>query len=222
MNKRSIITSWNKFDFPLQFVVVWDRLIRRLSFVLSTLHFKCLLRFYGAKYGRNIRSDGMVIIRCARKGRISIGDNAIINSCVSSNLVGRTNPAIFECYKEGSISIGSNSGLSFPVISSRSGIFIGDNVKIGGNVRIFDHDFHSIDPAIRRTAEDCEHASTRPVHIGDDVFIGTNALILKGVTIGARSIVGAGAVVSRSIPENEIWAGNPARKVRDLIEKRTV
>jgi maltose O-acetyltransferase len=56
----------------------------------------------------------------------------------------------------------------------------------------------------------------RPVRIGDDVWIGTGAVILKGVTIGARAIVGAGAVVNRDVPPDVIVAGNPARVVKNL------
>ena len=87
-------------------------------------------------------------------------------------------------------------------------------MKIGGNVRIYDHDFHSLDFQTRRGAEDQLQIQTRPVEIGDDVFIGANAIILKGVTIGARAVIGAGSVVSRNIGPDEIWAGNPARMVR--------
>ena len=54
-----------------------------------------------------------------------------------------------------------------------------------------------------------------PVYIEDGVFIGAGSIILKGVRIGKNSIVGAGSVVAKSIPEGEIWAGNPAKRVRE-------
>jgi acetyltransferase-like isoleucine patch superfamily enzyme len=63
-------------------------------------------------------------------------------------------------------------------------------------------------------AQDQVGIKSSPVKIGDDVFIGANALILKGVTIGDRAIVGAGSVVARDAPEDEVWAGNPACMVR--------
>ena len=57
---------------------------------------------------------------------------------------------------------------------------------------------------------------TRPVVIRDGAFIGAHSIILKGVTVGEKSVVGAGSVVTRSIPDGEIWAGNPARFIRKL------
>ena len=84
---------------------------------------------------------------------------------------------------------------------------------VGGNVRIYDHDYHSLDFELRRGRQDGDHVRSRPVFIGDDVFIGVNAIILKGVTIGDRAIIGAGSVVAHSVPADEIWAGNPARRI---------
>lgn len=103
------------------------------------------------------------------------------------------------------------------MISSRSNVSIGGNVKLGGNVRIFDHDFHSLDAGVRRTPADANHVKSSPVFIDDDVFIGTNAIILKGSTIGARSIVGAGALVSgMDIPCDSLVVGNPARILKRI------
>ena len=61
---------------------------------------------------------------------------------------------------------------------------------------------------------DRQHIAKAPIVIDDDVLIGARCIILKGVHIGARSIVGAGSVVTGDIPAGEIWAGNPARKIR--------
>ncbi len=87
---------------------------------------------------------------------------------------------------------------------------------VGGNVRIFDHDFHSLDFRHRRKGGgDSEHIKSAAVIIEDDVFIGANAIILKGVHIGARSVVGAGSVVtSKDIPPDSLIIGNPARIVK--------
>lgn len=82
-------------------------------------------------------------------------------------------------------------------------------------------DFHSLDPADRRDGRrDDVAVAARPVHIGDDVFVGANSIIPKGTTIGDRAIIGAGSVVCGRGPAAEIWAGNPARRVRRLGEPK--
>lgn len=93
-------------------------------------------------------------------------------------------------------------------------IWIGKNVKVGGGTRIFDTDFHPLDYMDRRNT--VHGTKTAPVIIEDDVFIGTNCIIGKGVTIGARSIIAAGSVVVKSIPSDEIWGGNPAKFIRKI------
>jgi acetyltransferase-like isoleucine patch superfamily enzyme len=96
-------------------------------------------------------------------------------------------------------------------------IKIGNNVTIGGNTVIYDTDFHSLNPLIRKNKTiDKKSAFKLPVTIEDNVFIGAHTTILKGVTIGQNSIIGACSVVTKTIPANEIWAGNPARFIRKL------
>lgn len=185
----------------------------------------CSLRFklkakviYGLKHGENIRIDGNVLIKCSKPGSILFGDNFTLNSRPSSNLVGINNVASFQCILEGKINIGNNCGFTSTVFSSRSLINIGNNIKIGGNVRIFDHDYHSLNYKNRRDSIiDGGDVKAAPVIIEDDVFIGTNSIILKGVHIGARSIIGAGSVVSlKNIPPDSVVAGNPARIIKKL------
>ncbi|MBC7981251.1 MAG: acyltransferase, partial [Armatimonadetes bacterium] len=95
-----------------------------------------------------------------------------------------------------------------------SGINIGRHCNLGGNVRIFDHDFHALDADVRRGPRGCDDCATKPISIGDDVFIGAESIILKGVTIGHRAVIGAGSVVTRDIPDDSVAAGNPAVIIR--------
>lgn len=90
---------------------------------------------------------------------------------------------------------------------------IGNHVLIGGGVQIYDNDFHAIDYRDRGSNEVIKAA---PVVIEDYAFIGANTIILKGVNIGKGSVVGAGSVVSKSIPSGEVWAGNPARFIKKI------
>jgi len=108
--------------------------------------------------------------------------------------------------------------MSSTALVAAQSIEIGNGVKIGGGVCIYDTDFHSLNPCSRQNPElDRKEARSAPVKIGNHVFIGARSMILKGVHIGDNSIVGAGSVVSKDIPPNEIWAGNPARKLRSSL-----
>ena len=90
-----------------------------------------------------------------------------------------------------------------------SKIIIEDDVRVGGGAQIFDNDFHSIRYEERMMAPDT-NISIKPVVIKKGAFIGCNSIICKGVIVGERSIVAAGSVVVKSIPDDEIWGGNPA------------
>lgn len=124
----------------------------------------------------------------------------------------------------GAINIGNNSYIGegsrlYSVLK----ITIGNNVQIAHNVNIFDNNIHSIDP-IERQKEFISNTTQgfikindwheKEVAIGDNVWIGTNCIILKGVTIGENTIVAAGSVVLKDLPPNVIAAGNPAKIVK--------
>jgi acetyltransferase-like isoleucine patch superfamily enzyme len=96
--------------------------------------------------------------------------------------------------------------------SEGAGIRIGRDGLFGANVEIFDSDFHDLHPARRKTGR----PRVAPVEIGDNVFAGMGVRILKGAEIGSDSVIGAGAVVTGSIPAGVIAAGNPARVIREL------
>jgi acetyltransferase-like isoleucine patch superfamily enzyme len=96
--------------------------------------------------------------------------------------------------------------------SEGAGIRVGADGLFGAHVEIFDSDFHDLHPRRR-------HAGTprmAPIDIGENVFMGMSVKVLKGVTIGADSVIGAGSVVTTSIPAGVIAAGNPARVIREL------
>lgn len=213
MTMKKLIQFWKKYEFPIHLFVGWTIVCVKASTLFHTATTKLKLKLLCCPIGKGFKIDGKLWIWAQKKGCIRLGDNVRINSRFGSNLVGITNPAVFQCLGNGTITIGNNSGLSSPIFSSRSSITIGERTLIGGNVRIFDHDFHSLELLYRHSTKG-EHVRTKPVIIGDDVFIGTNAMVLKGVTIGDRAIIGAGSVVSKNVPADEIWAGNPARFVR--------
>lgn len=89
-------------------------------------------------------------------------------------------------------------------------IRIGDNFQAGPGVQLLTPE-HPLDAIARR----CEETA-RPIVIGDDVWIGGGAIVLAGVTVGDRSVIGAGSVVTRDVPSDVVVVGNPAKIVRRL------
>lgn len=116
--------------------------------------------------------------------------------------------------KDAKLSIGHHSGFNGVLIYCQESITIGNYVKVGGGTRIFDTDHHSLDWEERRSMD--KKVKHSPIVIEDDVFIGTNCIIGKGVTIGARSIIAAGSVVVKSIPEDCIAGGNPCKVIKNI------
>jgi acetyltransferase-like isoleucine patch superfamily enzyme len=205
---------FSKHEFPLHLRVIYKVLSSRLSEIISTILFTSKMRFYGNSYGKNLCIIGKVIVDSPRKRNISIGDNFTLVSRFMSNLVGITNICVLQCLGSGTITIGSNCGFSSPIISAKTSVIIGDHVLIGANVRIYDHDYHSTNFLTRRSSQQ-DKPKTKSIHIEDDVFIGTNSIILKGSHIGARTVIGAGSVCSNMIiPPDSIVAGNPAKMVK--------
>jgi len=149
-----------------------------------------------------------------RGGRITFGRDLKFNSATNSNFVGLYKPCTVAVAAKGELEIGDYSGFSGVSIYCANKIVIGKYVLCGGNVSIWDTDFHPLDYQQRR--EGFSGTRTAPVIIGDDVFIGANSIILKGVTIGDKAIIGAGSVVTKDVLQGEIWAGNPAKFLRKI------
>ena len=99
------------------------------------------------------------------------------------------------------------------IISIKDKMVIGNDVEIGPNVSFFDQDHQfEANQLIRE-----QLSIIKSITIGNDCWIGSGSIILKGVDVGNGSVIGSGSIVNKSIPEMEIWAGNPAK----FIKKRT-
>jgi acetyltransferase-like isoleucine patch superfamily enzyme len=133
----------------------------------------------------------------------------------------------FAIGKQGRCTVGDFTLMNGALVMAEELIEIGSYCLISWNVGIADSDFHPIDPAQRRLdalalapfykeRPPRPPIRTAPVRIADNVWIGMNAVILKGVTIGENCIVAAGSVVSKSVAPNTVVAGNPAIIVRQL------
>lgn len=186
--------------------------LRRLCFFLLRPINYLILSFNRVKHGRFIIYG---IIYLNNNGKIIIGNNVSINSTRLISAIGGDTRTVISVAKNAVLEIGDDSGINNSAIFCRNAIKIGKNVIIGGSCKIWDTDFHPTDPGLRLVAKNT-NAKTAPIIINDNVFIGGSCIILKGVEIGKNSVVGAGSVVAKNIPSNQIWAGNPARFIRNI------
>lgn len=175
------------------------------------------LKFHAYKIRHSsFRTNGIPYVMVSRGGNMSIGENFSMNNGVNGNPIGCYEKCTFFVGCNAVLTIGENVGMSQAALIAIDNITIGNNVKIGGGVCVWTTDFHSLDPLVRNSPLDLKQRRTASVRIHDNAFIGARSIILKGVTIGENSIVAAGAVVTKSIPPNQIWGGNPAKYIRDI------
>ena len=114
------------------------------------------------------------------------------------------------------IEIGSGNSFSNNVMICANGsVHIGNRCQIGDLVAIYDCDFHELEPATRNRG----HGKVLPVDIGNNVWLGSRVMVLKGVSIGDNTVVGAGSIVVNSLPANCVAVGTPAKVVRELHPK---
>ncbi len=188
---------------------MWQRFI----VLLNLLRFKVR----GVVHGSSMRIRGFVGLELMKGGRMSIGDGFVCSSGNMSNPMGRNVRSFFRIHPGAELRIGNNVGISSSCLWCRERIVIEDNVKIGAMCIITDTDCHAMDPVLRAdVATDAANAAHAPVTIKENAFIGASSLIGKGVTIGRNSVVGMGSVVTRDIPDNQVWAGNPAKFIREI------
>jgi len=180
---------------------------------ITTFYTKIFLALRGVHAGKNCKFYGVPIVIRTFQSKIIIGNNCGFRSDFTSNLVGINRKCIVTTLERNAeILIGNNSGFSGTVIASAGSIKIGDNVLCGANTTITDYDWHGIEPDKRRQAP-----YPRPVVIEDNVWLGLNSVVLKGVTIGKNSVIGANSLVTKDIPPNVIAAGNPCKVIKKII-----
>ena len=192
--------------------VVYYAMARRYSHLISTFKF----HLNGVQFHSDFVGYGIPILDVNIDGKFSIGNRFWFNSGKYHAMGGRQQQCYFVVARGAELTIGNNVGVTSVAFICNDRISIGNNVKIGINTVIYDTDFHSLDARMRNSIpERLDGLKTKPVIIEDGAFIGGHTTILKGVTIGKNAIVGAGSVVFQSIPEEQVWAGNPARFVRN-------
>lgn len=186
--------------------------ILRMKF--STKYYRWQFRKKGITFGNNMSIMGRISV--IGQGKIVIGDNFCMTSGEHINPISANMQAsFFTDSPNAQIQIGDNVGMSSTRIWIHNGLTVGNNVKIGGGVLLIDTDCHPVDYLVRRNSN--EGTCSSPIVIEDDVWIGAQSIVLKGVTIGARSIIGAGSVVTKSIPSDCIAAGNPCKILKKMF-----
>ena len=201
MISRAALTPW----------AVRTELIRLITHPVVAL----ILGLRGVRIAKGVRFYGMPIVQRWRGSHIELGQGVQLRSSLMSNPLVPNHPVVLATRSSHArISIGNQTGLTGTTIVAASAVDIGARVSIGANVVIVDTDFHPLTPELRRNSPNA--GVSIPVAIEDDVFIGMNSLILKGVHIGRGSVIGAGSVVTRNIPELVVAAGNPAQIISHL------
>lgn len=169
-----------------------------------------------ALFKLEVRKNGGIIdhgVRIEIRGHFKVGTNNIISSKGIDSI--STSKIILS--RDATLTIGNNTGMTSVSIFCKERIEIGDYVNIGAGSIIFDSNFHSTDWKIRRDRkQDVALSKNSPVIIENDVFIGSRCIIMKGVHIGARSIISAGSVVCHDIPNDCIAGGNPCIVIKNI------
>ena len=200
--------------------------IYRVFYEMIPTFFNCLRSGLRFDSSWNIKGKVHVIkrpwydrlLRNKKGGIITIGKRFKCFNTVTSNSIGLIQPCVFDVLEDGSyIRIGDNVGISGSTLNATVGINIESNVNIGSGCIITDTDSHPLN-YYDRIADKKDSTGRAPIRICEGAFIGARSIILKGVTIGRHSVVGAGSVVTKSVPDNCIACGNPAKVVKQITE----
>jgi acetyltransferase-like isoleucine patch superfamily enzyme len=181
-------------------------LLGKMLLLTRWYYFYCIL--LGIELGRHISFYGHAIFRRKSRSRIIIGSGCRFRSKEKSNLIGINRRCIVATHASNAvIEIGDNCGFSGTVLGAFEKIILGKNVRCGANTLITDSDWHLDDPRVGKP---------KPIYIKDNVWLGYGVVVMKGVTIGENSIIGAGSIVTKDIPANVIAAGNPCSVIKLL------
>ena len=181
--------------------------------VYHTILCRFKMMLWGIDYGRGCSFRGSTLFFRSPNSIIEIGDKCRFNSNTRFNFRGINHRCILQTIKGGHIRIGNNCGFSGVSIISGCKVSIGNNVLCGANVIIGDRNNHeNIYGGFEPT----------PVTIEDNVWVGMNSVIMRGVTIGKNSIIGANSIVTKSIPANVIAVGSPCKVIKERKDNESV
>lgn len=190
--------------------------LERLTDWFHSRYAKAYLSYKKVDFHHDIAFFGKPKIHIGQQAMVKIGKQFICRSGRDTKLDNGAYSTMVVL--DGStLTIGDFSGITNAIIVCGENISIGNHVNIGNGTIVMDTDLHSMDWKTRSDRlADPQNSHSRPIVISDHVFIGARCIILKGVTIGEKSIVAAGSVVTKNIPEGEVWGGNPAKFIKKI------
>jgi acetyltransferase-like isoleucine patch superfamily enzyme len=161
------------------------------------------------------------VVKIPGNGRIIIGNNVVLNSDFKNSNTSLTTKVKFVVGIHGLIKIGNNCDLNGTCMVAYDEIEIGDFCQFASSSLITDTDFHSVKPDVRLNQMQglpfsFDEVKKKKIKIGNNVWVGWNTVILKGVTIGDNSVIAAGSVVVKDVPANVMVAGNPAVVIKKI------
>ena len=173
------------------------------------------LRFIGVCWSSSPTLCGRPFVSRSAGSTILFGRTVFLDSSRHNNPLGGEKPCVLRTMTSTArLILGDRVGLSSSTIVSGSSIEIGEDTILGAGSMVLDNDFHA--PGLGFSWLTEYSKNSKPVKIGRGCFIGARSLILKGVTLGDRVVIGAGSVVTKDVPAYSIAAGNPARVVGSI------
>jgi acetyltransferase-like isoleucine patch superfamily enzyme len=181
-------------------------------FVVRVFICEPLFKGYVTSHGRNFHT-GVFLHWVQGRGRFVFGDNVIIDGKCSFTFAAR--------YSENpTLEIGDNSGVGHDctfIVGKR--ITIGKHCRLANQIYMFDSPGHPMDAQARMAGQPASAEDVREIVVGDNVWIGTRAVIYPGVKIGEGAVIATGAVVMADVPPYTLVAGNPARQLKSIAAK---
>ena len=208
--------------------MMYVKALRFCSKICSSLYIgwnKIYFFLNNIKYGKNFRVFNHLYLKIHVGALVQIGNNCTIMSGAGLNPLSRNIKTCIYVGKKATLKLGNDVGISSSTLWVKESVSIGNSVAIGADCIIMDTDAHNLDWKIRCSEETNEYgesvdmvtAASAPIVIEDNVLVGARCIILKGVTIGARSIIGSGSIVTKDIPSDCIAAGNPCKVIKRIV-----
>ena len=208
--------------------MMYVKALRFCSKICSSLYIgwkKIYFFLNNIKYGKNFRVFNHLYLKIHVGALVQIGNNCTIMSGAGLNPLSRNIKTCIYVGKKATLKLGNDVGISSSTLWVKESVSIGNSVAIGADCIIMDTDAHNLDWKIRCSEETNEYgesvdmvtAASAPIVIEDNVLVGARCILLKGVTIGARSIIGSGSIVTKDIPSDCIAAGNPCKVIKSIV-----